>query len=197
MPHAAISEAKKRRAKTFRRRMTGAERKLWYALRAHRFEGLGFRRQVPLGRYILDFVCHDRGFVIEVDGGQHFSGPQAARDVTRDRWLKTQGFRVIRIANNEVLTNLECVLEYLVSVIHETPLTTRTASRISSRAAADSPLPPCGGARLRFARSEGGKSQIQHPQLTPLPTLPHKGGGVPVAPSGQNADVPASDEAPG
>ncbi|MGH6804261.1 MAG: endonuclease domain-containing protein, partial [Methyloceanibacter sp.] len=83
MPHAVISEAKKRRVKGFRRTMTGAERKLWYALRAHRLNRLGFRRQVPLGPYILDFVCHDLGLVIEVDGGQHFSASYAARDSVR------------------------------------------------------------------------------------------------------------------
>jgi very-short-patch-repair endonuclease len=149
--------------------MTRAERKLWYALRAHRFGGLGFRRQAPLGRYILDFVCHDRGLVVEVDGGQHFSVRQATRDKVRDRWLGTQGYRVIRIANNEVLTNLEGVLEYLRSL------------------AMDSPLPPCGGARPRFARSEGGELQIRSLGVTPLPILPHKGGGVFVASSVQDS----------
>ncbi|HET7851658.1 MAG TPA: endonuclease domain-containing protein, partial [Methyloceanibacter sp.] len=117
--------------------MTTAERKLWFALRAHRFDGLGFRRQVPLGRYVLDFVCHERGLVVEVDGAQHFSASRAARDAVRDRWLNTQGYHVIRIANNEVLCNLSGVLEYLVSI------------------AANSPLLPCGGARPRDARSEG------------------------------------------
>ena len=171
MPHAIISEAKKRRAKSFRREMTGAERKLWYALRAHRLDGLGFRRQVPLGRYILDFVCHDRCLVVEVDGGQHFSALQAARDRIRDRWLGAQGYRVLRVANNEVLTNLEGVLAYLTSV------------------AADSPLPPCGGARSGNDRAEGGKSRTQSRRLTPLPTLPHKGGGVFVAPLVQDNDT--------
>ena len=90
--------------------MTPAERKLWYALKAHRFNGLGFRRQVPLGRYILDFICHDRNLLVEVDGRQHFFSPRAARDSVRDRWLNTQGYRMVRIANNEVLNNLPGVL---------------------------------------------------------------------------------------
>lgn len=140
--------------------MTSAERKPWYALRAHRFEGFGFRRQVPLGKYVLDFVCRDRGLVVEVDGGQHFSASQAARDAVRDRWLNTKGYRVIRIANNEVLNNLPGVLEYLLSV------------------AANSPLPPCGGARPRDARSEGGEGLNRKQRNTPLPILLHKGGGV-------------------
>jgi very-short-patch-repair endonuclease len=168
MPHAIVSDAKKKRAKTLRRDMTGAERKLWYALRAHRFDGLGFRRQVPPGRYILDFVCHDRGLVVEVDGGQHFSASHSARDAVRDRWLQTQGYRVMRVPNNEVLCNLEGVLEYILS------------------AAADSPLPPCGGARAPLRRAEGGRAQILKSRLTPLPTLPHKGGGVFAAPYAQD-----------
>jgi len=176
MPHAAIPESKKRRAKSFRREMTGAERKLWYALRAHRFDGLGFRRQVPLGRYILDFVCHDLGLVIEVDGGQHFSALQAARDAVRDRWLATQGYRVIRFANNEVLGNVDGVLEYLLSI------------------ATNAPLPPCGGARAPLRRAEGGETLARWQRETPLPrrqagaarrgaaALPHKGGWAPAAP---------------
>ena len=168
--------------------MTGAERKLWYALRAHRLNRLGFRRQVPLGPYILDFVCHDLGLVIEVDGGQHFSASYAARDSVRDRWLGTQGYRVIRFANNEVLTNLRGVLEYLLNVIE-----TCEEPDLAREAAPRSPLPPCGGARPRFARSEVGEQPIQNPELTPLPTLPHKGGGVFVAPSVQ--DKPTSDKA--
>jgi very-short-patch-repair endonuclease len=169
--------------------MTPAERKLWYALKAHRFNGLGFRRQVPLGRYILDFVCHDRSLVVEVDGGQHFSAPRAPRDAVRDRWLNTQGYRVIRIANNDALNNLEGVLEYLLSI------------------ATDSPLPPCGGARAPLGRAEGSEPHARWRPDTPLPrrpagaarrdaaALPHKGGGVVVAPSTQSQKGWSSGEA--
>ena len=174
MPHAVVSEEKRRQAKTFRRDMTTAKRKLSYALKAHRFEGLGFRRQVLLGRYVLDFDCHERGLVVEVDGGQHFSASRAARDTVRDRWLNTQGYRVIRIANNEVFRNLAGVLEYLLSV------------------APNSPLLPCGGARPRLARSEGGESPIRSLGHTPLPTLPHKGGGVIADPPVETSDTSGS-----
>jgi very-short-patch-repair endonuclease len=173
VPHAAVAPLKRGRAKSLRRTMTPAERKLWYALRAHRFVELGFRRQVPLDRYILDFVCHGRGLLVEVDGGQHFSGPHKARDEVRDHWLRSQGYRVIRLANNDVLRNLEGVIEYLLSV------------------AASSPLPPCGGARPRMARSEGGCSvraggSVEDPfpgaptiaARRGAPGLPHQGGGV-------------------
>jgi very-short-patch-repair endonuclease len=186
MPHAIVSEEKRRRAKTFRRVMTTAERKLWYALRAHRFEGLGFRRQVPLGRYVLDLVCHDRGLIIEVDGGQHFSSSQAHRDRIRDRWLNTQGYRVVRIANDEVLTNLEGVVQYLMSILTESQAAGGPAIR---GGAAGSPLPPCGGARSRSARSEGGDAFPQAQRRTPLPTLPHKGGGVLAEPAVENSDA--------
>ncbi len=81
---------------------------------------------------------------------------------------------MIRIANNEVLTNLEGVLDHLLSI------------------AADTPLPPCGGARPRTARSEGGKTKAPNLERTPLPTLPHKGGGVSAASLPQNNDAPSS-----
>jgi very-short-patch-repair endonuclease len=95
-------------SKTLRSRMTDAERVLWRQLRGHRFLGLKFKRQKPMGRYIVDFVCLERFLIIEVDGGQH----QAAdRDVARDRYFEGRGFRVLRFWNHEVLRETEAVLE--------------------------------------------------------------------------------------
>jgi very-short-patch-repair endonuclease len=91
--------------------MTPAERKLWHALRAHRFQDLHIRRQVPMGRYIADFVCHANRVVIEVDGEQHGFDREAARDRVRDAWFGSQGYRVLRFANGEVLRELESVLD--------------------------------------------------------------------------------------
>ncbi len=88
------------RAKTLRKEMTDAERRLWYRLRAHRFEGLKFKRQVPIGPYIADFANLRAKIVIEVDGGQH---NESQRDEVRDRFLNEQGFCVLRFWNNEVL----------------------------------------------------------------------------------------------
>jgi very-short-patch-repair endonuclease len=88
--------------------MTDAERRLWSALRAHRLHGLSFRRQTPVGRFILDFVCHEKRLVIEVDGGQHVDSP---RDIDRDRWLASKGYRVLRFWNSDVLRNRTGVLE--------------------------------------------------------------------------------------
>lgn len=95
------------RARRLRRAMTPAEGILWRQLRAHRFRGVGFRRQAPIGPYIVDFAAHGAGLVIEVDGGQH-AGAEADR--RRDAWLTSQGYRVLRFWNNEVFENLEGVL---------------------------------------------------------------------------------------
>ena len=81
-----------------RRISTDAERRLWLLLRDRRLDGLKFRRQVPFGPYILDFVCFDRRLVIEVDGGQH---ADSDRDRVRDEYLRAEGFRTVRYWNNE------------------------------------------------------------------------------------------------
>ena len=88
-------------AKALRKRLTDTERLLWRHLRAKQLEGLKFRRQEPIGRYIVDFVCHEKRIVIEVDGGQHSTDKN--RDAERDKWLNKQGYKVLRFWNNEVL----------------------------------------------------------------------------------------------
>ena len=87
-------------AKRMRREPTDAERKLWLILRARRFNGFKFRRQVPLGAYIADFVCFDRRLIVEADGSQH---AENARDHIRDAWFVAQGFRVRRFWNADIL----------------------------------------------------------------------------------------------
>ncbi len=104
----------RRRASGLRVRMTDAERKLWFALRDRRFAGFKFRRQVPIGRFIVDFVCFEKRLVIEVDGGQH---ADSAADQRRDRWFAANGFRVMRFWNNEVLSNLEGVMTVLAGAL--------------------------------------------------------------------------------
>jgi very-short-patch-repair endonuclease len=88
--------------------MTPAERKLWYAMRAHRFH---VRRQVPMGRYVADFVCHTNRIVIEVDGAQHGFDGEVSRDAERDARFESQGYRVLRFWNREVLHEFESVLD--------------------------------------------------------------------------------------
>ena len=74
-------------------------------------KGFKFRRQEPIGHYVVDFVCFEKQVVVEVDGSQHIV--EAARDRERERWLRSQGFTILRFWNNEVLRNLEGVLEVI------------------------------------------------------------------------------------
>jgi very-short-patch-repair endonuclease len=97
-------------AKVLRCSSTPAERVLWLKLRNKQFEGVKFRRQQPLGSYIVDFVSFDNKLVIEIDGGQHNEDSTIEIDRARTDWLKSQGFQVIRFWNNEILENLEGVL---------------------------------------------------------------------------------------
>ncbi|MFE8072500.1 endonuclease domain-containing protein [Marinobacteraceae bacterium S3BR75-40.1] len=95
-------------AKELRQTMTDAEHLLWRHLRAHRLNGQKFRRQQPIGPYIVDFVHFGAGLVVEADGGQH---NENAKDQQRDYWLRAEGFRVLRFWNDEILKNTETVLE--------------------------------------------------------------------------------------
>ncbi len=103
-------------AKKLRKQMTDAERRLWYLLRAHRFAGVKFNRQAPIGNYVVDFVCCDRKLIIEADGGQHADNP---KDRRRDDWLMSQGFRVLRFWNNDVLKNTQSVMEVISDALSE------------------------------------------------------------------------------
>lgn len=97
------------RAKSLRSSQTEAEQRLWYHLRARRFLGLKFRRQKPVGNYIVDFVCLSPKLIVEVDGGQH--SDQLDYDTRRDQWLRNEGFTVLRFWNNQVLGDTQAVLE--------------------------------------------------------------------------------------
>jgi very-short-patch-repair endonuclease len=98
-------------ARILRKTLTDAEKLLWHLLRGRQIGGLRFRRQVPLGRYIADFVCHEANLVIELDGGQH--AEQVRYDKKRTQWLEKEGYRVQRFWNNEVLQNVDGVLEVI------------------------------------------------------------------------------------
>ena len=102
------------RAKDLRSRMTDAERRLWYRLRAHRLNGCKFKRQVPIGPYVVDFASLERKLIVEVDGGQHAA---SETDRRRDAFLRGQGYRVIRFWNNDVLRQTDSVLEEIVAAI--------------------------------------------------------------------------------
>ncbi len=102
-------------AKAMRSNSTVAEQRLWYHLRAHRFMGVKFKRQKPIGRYIVDFVCVERRLIIELDGGQHDA--QADYDRCRDTWLRGHGYRLLRFWNNELMLAMESVLERIRLVL--------------------------------------------------------------------------------
>lgn len=97
------------RARRLRKDMTDAERRLWSKIRRRQVHSCQFRRQFPLGKFIVDFVCLEHRLIVEVDGGQHTE--QAGYDEKRSAWLQQQGFRVIRFWNNEVMNNLDTVVE--------------------------------------------------------------------------------------
>jgi very-short-patch-repair endonuclease len=99
------NEGAHERARVLRREMTEAERRLWQKLRSRQTEGYRFRRQVPIGRFIADFVCHEARLIVEIDGGQH--DPSSDIEASRPRFLESEGYCVLRFWNNEVLNNPE------------------------------------------------------------------------------------------
>jgi very-short-patch-repair endonuclease len=105
------------KARHLRINQTDAETKLWFHLRARRLEGFKFRRQVPVDRFIADFICADVNLIIELDGGQH--AEQQDYDAERTKVLNNCGYKVLRYWNNEVLENMDGVLEDIRSVLLE------------------------------------------------------------------------------
>ncbi len=101
-------------ARHMRHDPTEAERILWLALRGRRFLAWKFRRQVPVGSYIADFLCFEARLIVEVDGGQHAESP---RDVERDHWFAENGFRVLRLWNHEVMTSKQAALDAVYAAL--------------------------------------------------------------------------------
>ncbi len=131
------SEVATDHARDMRKEPTDAENKLWHALKGKQLEGHKFRRQQPIGSYIVDFYSSEARLVIELDGGQH--GEQQAYDEKRTTFLEAQGYRVLRFWNNEVLANVEGVLEVIAGALRTPPHDSSTAD------AALSSAPPQGG----------------------------------------------------
>jgi very-short-patch-repair endonuclease len=107
------------RARQLRKDMTDAERALWMRLRRRQLLGMKFRRQQPLGAYIVDFVCLEKKLVVEVDGGQH--ADRQEYDAQRTRWLEEQGFRVMRFWNHQVLTEPDSVIQAVADTLAPPP----------------------------------------------------------------------------
>ena len=104
-------------ARNLRRNQTTVEEKLWSRLRDRQLEGHKFRRQVPRGTFVVDFACLRKKLIVELDGGQHSDSEQRARDRARSAWLESEGYRVLRFWNHEVLMNMESVLEVVAQAL--------------------------------------------------------------------------------
>jgi very-short-patch-repair endonuclease len=109
------------RARALRRELTKAERIVWYGIRGYRLYGVSFRRQAPIGPYVVDFVSHSRRLVIEIDGGQHYEATQMNRDKRREAFLVAKGYRVLRFNNNDVMSNRYGVLTLIAEVLESAP----------------------------------------------------------------------------
>jgi very-short-patch-repair endonuclease len=103
------------RARQLRRSMTEAERALWRMIRNKQLCEMRFRRQRPMGQYIVDFVCLEAKLILEVDGGQH--AEQIAYDSKRTQFLESLGYRVLRFWNNDVLQNMDGVVTVILGAL--------------------------------------------------------------------------------
>jgi very-short-patch-repair endonuclease len=131
-PHypAKLPEDIKAWAREMRVQMTDAEGLLWRLLRNRRIAGAKFRRQHPVGPYILDYYCVEKRLCIELDGGQH--NEAVDYDQRRDNWLETQGIRVLRFWNNQMLAETEAVLEVIYSALIDTILVNPAGDNLSA-----------------------------------------------------------------
>ncbi|WEZ83921.1 DUF559 domain-containing protein [Rhizobium sp. 32-5/1] len=100
-----------------RKNLTDAELKFWNAVRAHRLIGLGFRRQLPIAGYIVDFVCAEQRLVVELDGSQHAVDQNTAYDAQRTKRLETDGWTVLRFWNEDVLKDIDGVCLHILKVL--------------------------------------------------------------------------------
>jgi very-short-patch-repair endonuclease len=153
MPHTAVGEQQRSRAKRLHTTMTRAETLLWRYIKARRIDGLLFRRQVPMHKYIADFVCHSQRLIVELDGESHDFESRIAQDAERDAWFVSQGYSVLRFANEEVLSNLSGVVEVIrssaTSRLNQTPLSLS--------------LPHKGGGNPQTKTEQAERLQVQSP----------------------------------
>jgi very-short-patch-repair endonuclease len=146
-------------ATALRNNATDAERALWKSLRGDLLNGLRFRRQFPIGIYIVDFVCFETRLIVEVDGGQHADSPH---DAPRDAWLKSQGFQVLRFWNNEILKNMEGVMQVIAEAINSLKQILPPPQRVTRE-----PFQVSGE-----GRGEVKTKQLAHPHSALTPLLP-------------------------
>jgi len=140
-PKWRVTSKTRSRARSLRREQTDAERQIWDALRAYRLNGVKFRRQFPIGPYIVDFVSNEKMLIVEIDGGQHYDAPHEERDARRDSFLNSKGYQVLRFSNLDVLTNRSGVLTTIDEAFGETlspPLPRKRGREQTARAEAAS-----------------------------------------------------------
>jgi len=125
-----FTKAAQRNAKKLRNNLTEAEKKLGYFLRKEQF-GVKFRRQQPIGKYIVDFISFDASLIIELDGGQHSA--RQSYDLARDVFLRNEGYTVLRFWNNEVMENMEGVREIIAKHLDHPFLTSPLQGEESMR----------------------------------------------------------------
>jgi very-short-patch-repair endonuclease len=133
-------------ARNLRKDQTPEEVKLWYFLRRKRFQKYKLRRQFPIEKYIVDFICLAKRLIIELDGGQH---NQSKHDIVRDKYLTDQDFRILRFWNNDVNQNLESVLDKIYLTLQQITLIPRIESGAGS-----TPSPVKGEGRLHLIQCE-------------------------------------------
>jgi len=103
-------------AKGLRKRSTEAEITIWQKIRSKQLNGHKFKRQQPIGNYIVDFVCFDRKLIIEIDGGQH--AIEKEKDQQRELWLQSEGFAILRFWNTEIFENIDGVLASIMEKLN-------------------------------------------------------------------------------
>lgn len=106
------------KARSLRKNMTEQERKLWQYLRKRSINDFKFRRQYPIGNYIVDFACLEKNLVIEIDGGQHNQSDNILYDQSRTKYIEKCGYKVIRFWNNEIENNIEGVYEEILKYLN-------------------------------------------------------------------------------
>jgi very-short-patch-repair endonuclease len=118
MPKYRVNKFKRSQARHLRHALTDAEQQLWQLLRSRQLADTKFRRQVPIGPWVVDFMSFEQMLVVEADGSQH---ADSARDQTRDADLQNRGFRILRFWNNDIIGNADGVLQQIMETIEQSP----------------------------------------------------------------------------
>ena len=119
MPHAKVEPKHRAYARQMRKAMTDAELKFWNTVRAHRLDGLAFRRQLPVGGYIVDFACPSHKIIVELDGFQHAEDAAAIYDQQRTQTLEELGWTVLRFWNEDILGDIDNVCLHIIRTAKE------------------------------------------------------------------------------